>query len=179
MSLGKKTLALFLALGLAICAGSYLALRVAVLPAFEEFERQTASDALVRIDSLLEGELRALEVINLEYSAWDDTVEYVESRSHEFEQDNLSPGYWQSIDMHMVMVFDAGGQLVYGWIVDPSNGEEMPLDQELREPLPGEEDSGAQPHRHHREVHQPRDPLDRPRPGREEDAEGGERERPR
>jgi hypothetical protein len=45
MSLGKKTLALFLVLGCAICLGSYLALRLTVLPTFDEFEEK-ASDRL-------------------------------------------------------------------------------------------------------------------------------------
>ena len=97
MSLGRKTLALFLALGLAICAGSYLALRLSVLPAFEEFEYGATADALARVESILEGDLHALEVINIEYSAWDDTVHYIETGNPEFVEENLSPGYWQSI----------------------------------------------------------------------------------
>ena len=125
MSLGRKTLALFLALGLAICAGSYLALRLSVLPAFEEFEYGATADALARVESILEGDLQALEVINIEYSAWDDTVHYIETGDPEFEEENLSPGYWQSIDMDMVVVFDKGGELLYGWMMDPSSREPM------------------------------------------------------
>jgi len=114
MSLGKKTLVVFLVLGCAISLGSYLALRVSVLPAFAAFEQQSAIETTTRINSLLKGDLHALEVINLEYSAWDKTIDYIKTGDPVFQEENLSPGYWHSIDMSMVLVYDEIGRLVYG-----------------------------------------------------------------
>ena len=69
MSLGKKTLALFLVLGCAICLGSYLALRLTVLPTFAEFEQGASEQALARVTRTLESDLRALEIMNLSISS--------------------------------------------------------------------------------------------------------------
>ncbi len=135
MSLGKKTLALFLLLGLAICAGSYLALRLSVLPAFEEFEERAANESLSRVRGLLQSEIDALRVLNLEYSAWDETARYMEDPFPEFEATNFSAGYWHSIDVSMLLVFDSGGQRVYGWMTDPADGSQLDLDDQLVKPL--------------------------------------------
>jgi len=138
MSLGKKTLALFLVLGLAICAGSYLALRVSVLPAFEEFEQRAANESLSRVQSLLQSEIEALKILNLEYSAWDETVRYMKDPSPEFEETNFSPGYWHSIDINMVLVLDTAGTRVYGWMTDPADETLLDVDDQMLRPLSGD-----------------------------------------
>jgi len=135
MSLGRKTLALFLALGLAICAGSYLALRVSVLPAFESFEQRATKESLSRVQSLLQSEIDALKILNLEYSAWDETVRYMKNPFPAFEETNLSPGYWHSIDINMMLVFDAEGRRIYSWIADPDDGDLLDINDQMIRPL--------------------------------------------
>jgi len=135
MSLGKKTLALFLVLGLAICAGSYLALRLSVLPAFEQFETRAAEESLSRVRSLLEAEIAALRILNLEYSAWDETIRYMNNRSIEFQETNLSPGYWHSIDINMMLISDSEGRRVYGWMTDPDDESRLEIDGQVTRPL--------------------------------------------
>ena len=135
MSLGKKTLALFLVLGLAICMGSYLALRVSVLPAFEEFEQRAAKESLSRVRSLLQSEIEALKILNLEYSAWDETVRYMKDRSPEFEEAEFSQGYWHGIAINMMLVFDAEGRRVYGWMSDPVDESLLDIDEQMLRPL--------------------------------------------
>ncbi len=135
MSLGKKTLALFLVLGLAICAGSYLALRLSVLPAFEDFEKRAANESLSRVRSLLQSEIQALRILNLEYSAWDETVRYMKNPFPEFEETNFSPGYWHSIDINMMLIFDEDGNRIYGWMADPADESLLDVDDHLFGPL--------------------------------------------
>ena len=135
MTLGRKTLALFLLLGLAICAGSYVALRVTVVPTFEEFERTASSEALSRATQLLDSKLEALGIINVEYSAWNDTVRYLEDRNEAYREENLAPGYWHSIDIDFLATLDADGELVYGWLLHPTEDHQLAFDDELLEPL--------------------------------------------
>ncbi len=129
MSLGKKTLVLFLLLGSAICTGSYFALRITVLPTFNEFERQSSKDALTRVARVLEADLRSLEIMNIEYSAWDDTYEYATGRLPEYADDNLDPAYWHSIDINMMMIFDSDGRELFARIGHPDDGHELSLSE--------------------------------------------------
>jgi CheY-like chemotaxis protein/signal transduction histidine kinase/HPt (histidine-containing phosphotransfer) domain-containing protein len=131
MSLGKKTLALFLVLGCAICLGSYLALRLTVLPAFAEFERGASEQALERVTRTLDSDLRALEIMNLEYSAWNDTYNYAQGLFPEYEDENLDPSYWHAVDINMMLIFDATGRPLFGRIGDPADGQRLPLTDEL------------------------------------------------
>ncbi len=131
MSLGKKTLALFVVLGLSICLGGYVALRTAVLPAFEEFEHRSAREALSRATQALNSDLHALEAMNLEYSEWNDTIEYVRGSYPEYEEEYLRPEFWQGINMTTILVFDSQGTPVFAWVGHPSDGRRMPWTDEL------------------------------------------------
>ena len=135
MSLGKKTLALFLALGLSICVGGYAALRVAVLPAFEDFEHQSAAEGLLRARSLLDNQLRALEVMNIEYSAWDDTYRFALGENPGYEASNLSNSYWDSVDVDMLFLFDAEGEPLFHWANATLDNAALPFSDELLEIL--------------------------------------------
>ena len=131
MTLGKKTLALFLVLGCAICLGSYLALRLTVLPAFAEFERSASEQALERVTRTLESDLRALEIMNLEYSAWNDTYNYAQGLFPEYEEENLDPDYWHAVDINMMLIFDATGKHLFGGVGDPVDGQRLAFSDEF------------------------------------------------
>jgi len=135
MSLGKKTLVLFLALGLSICVGGYLALRVAVLPAFENFEQQSAREGLLRARSALNADLRAMELMNMEYSSWDETHEYARGLRPQYEAANLDNSYWLSVDIDILLVFDAEGEPLHSWVSEPGDGIERPFSDALLEVL--------------------------------------------
>jgi CheY-like chemotaxis protein/sensor domain CHASE-containing protein len=131
MSLGKKTLALFLLLGLSICVGGYVALRLTVFPAFEDFEHQSSEEALSRATRALEAELRAIEVMNVEYSLWDDTYEYAQGLFPEYAGENLDPAYWHSVNINMMLIFDAKGKPLFGTVGHPSDGRRLRLTDDL------------------------------------------------
>ena len=131
MSLGKKTISLFLVLGICLWVGSYAVLRTAVLPAFEQFERESTERALQRVTRMLDEDLRALEILNKEYSLWDDTYKFARGEIPQYADENLDPAYWHSINVNLLAIFDANGEELYSWISDPSDGSELPLRDEL------------------------------------------------
>jgi sensor domain CHASE-containing protein len=109
MSLGRKTVALFLVLGICFCLGSYAVLKSTAFPIFEEFERESSEEALMRVTRMLDSDLRALEIMNMEYSLWDQTYEFVLGEFPEYADDNLDPAYWHSVNINLMMIFDADG----------------------------------------------------------------------
>jgi len=131
MSLRRKTLLLFLVLGVSLWFGSFAVLEIAVLPAFQQFERESSEQALTRVTRMLGEDLRALEIMNMEYSLWDPTYEYASGRRPEYPDDVLDPDYWHSIDINLLAIFDAQGKELFSWINDPSSGSELSLADEL------------------------------------------------
>ncbi|MDH3373489.1 MAG: response regulator [Gammaproteobacteria bacterium] len=131
MSLSKKTLALFLVLGISFCLGSYSVLKLTIFPAFEEFERKSSEEALLRVSRMLESDLHALEIMNMEYSLWDHTYEYVNGRRPEYADENLDPAYWHSVNINLMAIFDAQGNKLYSWIGDPIDGTDLSIQDEI------------------------------------------------
>jgi signal transduction histidine kinase/CheY-like chemotaxis protein len=131
MSLGKKIAVLFLVLGIGFSFGSYAALRLTVFPAFDEFEHSTADQDRARIAEALEGNMRALAIMNMEYSLWDQTYAYAMGERPEYPDENLDPAYWHSVDTHMMLIYDAEGRLLSGYLGDPETGAELDPDEIL------------------------------------------------
>jgi len=131
MSLQQKIVLVFLILGTGFAIGTYPGLQALVLPAFQDFERETASQNLSRVQRALASELRALEVFNREYSEWDHAYDYALGRRDEYVEENLDISWWEAVDIQMMLYFDMDGQMLWGAIVDASNTGELQLEQEL------------------------------------------------
>jgi len=138
MSLQKKIVVLFLALGAVFSLGSYSGLTAFVFPAFEDFEFQSAKQNLLRVRSALNAELRALDVINREYSEWDHAYDFALGRRDSYIAENLEIAYWTNIDINAMMYFDLDGKLLWGAMVDMSIENELSIDDELLQPLTSE-----------------------------------------
>ena len=135
MSLGKKTIIVFLILGVSFCFCAYVALNLTVIPPFEEFENRSAEDTLDRVSRLLESDLRALSVMNVEYSAWDDTYDYAQGQMPSYPEENIDPAYWHALDIHLMAVFDTEGKLLNASLGHPTTGASLPLDDVFDPPL--------------------------------------------
>ena len=135
MSLGKKIVVVFVLLAAGFTAGSYAVLDLAVFPAFEDFERELAADSLARVDRVIEAELRVLERMNKDWSQWDHTRDFVLGRRPAYVEENLDTAPWHDMDINMMLLFDAQGHLVWGKVSDPSDDKNMPLDEQLFQPL--------------------------------------------
>jgi len=138
MSLQKKIVVLFLVLGAVFSLGSYSGLTAFVFPAFEDFERQSATQNVSRVRRALNAELHALDVINREYSEWDQAYDFALGHRDSYVAENLEISYWTNIDINAMMYFDLEGNLLWGTMVDMSIENELSIDEELLQPLTSE-----------------------------------------
>jgi signal transduction histidine kinase/CheY-like chemotaxis protein len=134
-TLGNKIIVLFLVLGGGFSIGGYLALRVFVLPVFAEFERESSEDTLARVEQAMTADVRELTVVNIEYSFWDETYSFAQGRNSDYADENFDPNYWHSINIDLVLVFDAHGNKLFGRLGHPTDGRNLPLEDELLQPL--------------------------------------------
>jgi signal transduction histidine kinase/DNA-binding response OmpR family regulator len=131
MTLQKKTVLVFLLLGAVLAAGSYVALKLVVLPAFETFERESAAEDVSRVQHAISADLTALDILSREYSEWDHTYDYARGLRDEFVEENLDTSYWNNIEINMMLFFDIDGEMLWGAIVDKSTNNQLPLEHEL------------------------------------------------
>ncbi|MFK7829591.1 MAG: EAL domain-containing protein [Congregibacter sp.] len=127
MTLGQKTIALFLALGLVFSASCYVALKLTIFPAFSDFEQETSAGAAERVNNTLRENLNAIGIFTREYAVWDQTYAYARGLREEYAEENLQPDYWRAINIDVFMVFDTLGKPRFSRIGDPSSGNNLPL----------------------------------------------------
>jgi signal transduction histidine kinase/CheY-like chemotaxis protein/HPt (histidine-containing phosphotransfer) domain-containing protein len=135
MSLQRKIVVLFLALGAVFAAGSYAGLSAFIFPTFEEFERLSAEESMSRVRKALDAELRSLEVVNREYSEWDHTHQFALGKRDSYIEENLDIAYWTNIDINAMFFFDLDGEMLWGAIVDETVTNILDVDDELYQPL--------------------------------------------
>ena len=138
MTLQKKVILTFLMLGVVFAIGSFAGLAAVVYPTFESFERESAEQNLLRAQEAINAELSNLRVFSFEYSEWDHTYDYVRGLRSDYVEENMDPSYWKSIGINMMLFFDMDGQMLWGAMIDPSFGNEVPLDDELLQPIVGD-----------------------------------------
>ena len=131
MTLQQKIILAFLMLGAVFAIAGYTGMQAVIFPAFEDFERASASQDLARVKQALDAELTALEIVNREYSEWDHTYEFVQGRRDQYVDENLDIAYWKSIDINLILYFDVSGRLLWSALTDPSMSNDLSVDHEL------------------------------------------------
>ncbi|MEM7081969.1 MAG: response regulator [Pseudomonadota bacterium] len=135
MSLGRKTVWLFLGLGLAFSLVSYVILKWTVFPLFHEFDRESTEAALTRVSQALEADLSALKNANIELSRRDLTYEFAQGRRPEFADKSIVRANRASRRLHMVLIFNANGERLYAELTNPDADEPLSVEQEFESPL--------------------------------------------
>ena len=101
---------------------NFTVLRTLVYPSFVELERAEAERNMARVLEALNNDLAFLTSINRDWSNWDDTYAYVRSGDESYVEENLYPEALQDVDIPVIYIFDQGGRLVFGTVIDFASG---------------------------------------------------------
>ncbi len=102
-----------------------------VLPSFEKMERAEADKDLRRARHAIDGNLQHLDSLCHDWSAWDDTYEFVADRSTEYVEANLPQSSFVDNNLQAIVFLDIDGNVVWGRVLDPettapTNVKELP-----------------------------------------------------
>lgn len=108
------SLRLRIAIVLAVCiavllAALVLAHRFIIARAYEDIERDDIRAQLQDVRSLIESDLDALDVLLLDWSSWDDTYEFMESRSPVYVVSNLPPNILDALHIDAIVFRASNG----------------------------------------------------------------------
>lgn len=121
LSLGTKTTLILL-----VAVGAYALLdlavqRYVVLPSYEELEANEAQRNLARCIDALRREGHHLDRFCEDWSAWDDTLEFVEGKRPQFVDENLGLRTLIANECNFLTAFDRTGRRVWGAAYDLSS----------------------------------------------------------
>lgn len=91
-----------------------------------DIENELRQRDVTRIHSAVKNYQTNLNIKLLDWSAWDDTYEFIQDRNKEYIESNLSDGTLVNLEVDFIAFFDLQGELVFSTGVDLSTGEQVP-----------------------------------------------------
>ncbi len=99
-----------------------------VYPDFVKLEHDEAVKDAERSAAAIIGELNHLAVMVNDWSAWDDTYNYIADRDSGYEATNLVADTFVDAKINLIYIFDDTGAVVWGEVRDRETGAEVKLE---------------------------------------------------
>jgi diguanylate cyclase (GGDEF)-like protein len=132
VGLTKKIITLIILLFINFVAIFYLGVHVFFLKSFEEIEKQNMEKNIKRLERALNNEIEDLEGINIEYSQWDDTYEFIVNKNMEYVESNFTEmSTFERFRLEFMIFADNNGSVVLANGYDMKNDEEILLNKDL------------------------------------------------
>lgn len=118
MSISKKIIAVFFGMTALFWLVNFFIQKHVVLPSFADVERQHAMVNIERIEAHIQNEIRLLERLNYDWSAWDDTYDFVETSDQDYIDGNLNAETFQNLETDVVLILNTKQELVWGGVFE-------------------------------------------------------------
>lgn len=102
-----------------------------LIKGFLEIEEQMIEKDVRRAVNSLYDDIYVIDSTNYDWSAWDDTYEFIQDRNEEYIESNLINDTFVTIGVNVMLYFNSSGDLVFGKAVDIENGTEVEITEEL------------------------------------------------
>ena len=93
-------------------------LYLTVSPGFDELERREARNSMMQARDAILADLSALDILNADWAAWDDTYNYVTNPNKSYEQGNLIEETFTGAKLNLIVILDEKGRQVWGTAFD-------------------------------------------------------------
>ena len=124
---------------IAVLAGivlNYGVQRLIVIPSFTSLEQKEAIENLQRCTGTIAREIHHLDSLCVDWSAWNDTYEYVKDRNPRYVANRLNAETFKSNNLDLLILVDDQHRLVWGQTMNPQTGALETVDN-LRDLLLG------------------------------------------
>ncbi|MDD4331019.1 MAG: CHASE4 domain-containing protein, partial [Methanosarcinaceae archaeon] len=98
-----------------------------VLSNFQKLEEKSAEENLIRLKGVLDSETAYMGRINLDWAAWNETYEFIETPSPSYLDLNLPEGTLQDLNLNLILFANETGHVIRAKLEDSEGGEELPL----------------------------------------------------
>jgi sensor domain CHASE-containing protein len=135
VSVRLKTAILVVALLAVSLVSLYLLSRLVLTPSYASLEERFVQTSVEQGLGALDARLNALQSTNYDWSAWDDTYEFVQTGSSTYIESNLLDASLANIGVHVMVFVNEQGDVVYAKAMDAGFGQQIDLPDDLRSHL--------------------------------------------
>lgn len=114
MSIRAKVFTIIFVLFASLGVADFFVQRFVVYPSFLELENHEAGQNLQRIFHAIDRESYYLERISRDWATWDDTYDFMTTRSEVYKKSNLNDGAMDSIAVNLMIFSTPDGTIVWG-----------------------------------------------------------------
>ena len=126
MQLRSKVVGIILASFILYGAVELCMHRFIIFPAFVSLEREEAAKDAMRVTLAIRDELRHLNTLCHDWSAWDDTYEYAIGESEKYAQSNLVQSTFLDNNLNIICILNASNKVIWGQIRGPKQERRWP-----------------------------------------------------
>ncbi|XHH08968.1 MAG: CHASE4 domain-containing protein [Candidatus Bathyarchaeia archaeon] len=101
-----------------------------IMPSFEEIEKDQTLEGVYQAVATIKFRLATLQSMVTDYSAWDDTYSFVQTRNQEYANLNLDPAF-ENLNLNIIAVEDNMGNLLYYKKYDINYTAPIDISQEI------------------------------------------------
>jgi len=127
MSLRTKILIILMAV-VALYAGlDYSIQRFVIFPSFADLERDEAIKDMERCAGALLREIHHLDALTHDWSAWDDTYEYIRNRNNSYIASNMVISSFVDNHLNLIYLLNSDGRVLWGKIYDLETEQQIQI----------------------------------------------------
>lgn len=135
MSIRIKTLGIIAATLAVLTVSVYVSSSQIVLARFRSLEHDQATENVQRARGAIDTEIARINSAGGDWSAWDDTYQFVQDGNSAYIEENLSADSLVTLRVNMMLFFDQGGGLVFARGVDLEQESEAPVSGQVIESI--------------------------------------------
>jgi len=124
MGIRTKTLLIISIVFICLTVSLYAATQILTIRSFQSLENKRAEEDTRRVKSALSNEIENLARMLSDWSSWDDTYDFIETRDPAFIEANLKRETLEDLKISMLLFYGPDGRLVYGRTHD-TNAERL------------------------------------------------------
>ncbi len=109
--------------GMLLFAGAY----VILTRNFTHLEKEEMLRDIERVNRAIESRLSSLSATVIDWSAWDETYDYVGQPHQQYIEDNLSDSVFEYMHINLIAIIGQNGDIVTGKSYDLANHQEVPF----------------------------------------------------
>ncbi len=126
MSLRSRIFSIVIGLTLIAIAVIYAVSHTFLLDSYDSLDREHLEQHLERVGATLEDELNNLNAVNLDWSVWDDSYQFIQDSNDAYIESNLATFGFENLSVDLTLFVDDEGRLVYGRLNDRGQVQNIP-----------------------------------------------------
>ena len=100
---------------------------VFIMGGYRALEKEEAEENAMRVAEAVRSEIANLSLTARDWAFWDDTYSFVEDRTQDYIDSNLTENAFASLRVQFMIFLDEAGRIVYAKQVDLASEREIPL----------------------------------------------------